>query len=251
MFIKTKGIVLRETSYQEQDKLLTILTQDHGKVTVKAKGAKSTRNTMKAAYQIMAFSELTLMEQHGHYIVTEAVTKELFSELQGDIELLSLASYFLQVTETVAQEEDPEPELLSLLLNVLYALGKLKKPQSLVKTVFELRLCSIIGFLPALEGCGYCGEGQPAFFHIKDGQLSCASCAESVNDGIRMPLSPGAVDALRYICYGDAKKIVSFQLSQEGLQQLANLSEAYLCTQLERGFYTLDFYKTLLYGVKL
>ncbi len=251
MFLKTRGIVLREVSYQEQDKLLTVLTEDYGKLTVKAKGAKSTRNTMKAAYQIMAYSEMTLLEQHGHYVVTEAGTKELFSELQGDIELLSLASYFLQVTETVAQEEDPEPELLSLLLNTLYALGKLRKPQSLVKTVFELRLCSIIGFLPALESCGYCGKGQPCYFHIRDGRLLCGTCAEAMTEGIRMPLSYGALEALRFICYGDAKKLFSFQLSPEGLQQLSDLSEAYLCTQLERGFYTLDFYKSLLYGVKL
>ena len=251
MFLKIRGIVLREVSYQEQDKLLTVLTEDHGKLTVKAKGAKSTRNTMKAAYQIMAYSEMTLLEQHGHYVVTEAVTKELFSELQGDIELLSLSSYFLQVTEAVAQEEDPEPELLSLLMNVLYALGKLKKPQNLVKTVFELRLCSIIGFLPALEGCGYCEQGSPAFFCISEGRLSCASCAQTVTEGIRMPLSPAALEALRYICYADSKKIFSFRLSPEALQQLSSLSEAYLCAQLERGFYTLDFYKTLLYGVKL
>ncbi|MBR4309230.1 MAG: DNA repair protein RecO [Oscillospiraceae bacterium] len=251
MFIKTKGIVLRETSYQEQDKLLTVLTENYGKLTVRARGAKSTRNTMKAAYQLMAYSEMTLMEQQGRYVMTEAVTKELFSELQEDIELLSLSSYFLQVTEAVAQEEDPEPELLSLLMNVLYALGKLKMPQALVKMVFELRLCCVIGFLPALEACGYCEQGTPAFFHIREGRLSCANCAQSMTDGIRMPLSPGALEALRYICYADSKKIFSFRLASECLQQLSNLSEAYLCAQLERGFYTLDFYKTLLYGVKL
>ena len=251
MFIKTKGIVLREVSYQEQDKLLTVLTEDYGKLTVKARGAKSSRSTMKAAFQLMAYSEMTLMEQQGRYVMTEAVTKELFTELQGDIVLLSLASYFLQVTEAVAQEEDPEPELLSLLMNVLYALGKLKKPQNLVKTVFELRLCSIIGFLPALDGCGYCGQERPTFFHISEGRLSCASCAQTITEGIRMPLGPAALEALRYICYADRKKLFSFRLSSEALQQLGNLSEAYLCAQLERGFYTLDFYKTLFYGVKL
>jgi DNA repair protein RecO (recombination protein O) len=51
---------------------------------------------------------------------------------------------------------------------------------------------------------------------------------------------------MEYIVYCDAKKLFSFQLGQENLQQLAGVTEAYLTTQLERGFSTLDFYKSLL-----
>lgn len=251
MFVKTRGIVLRETDYQDQDKLLTVLTEDLGKITVKARGIKSSRNTMKAACQLMAYSELSLLEQQGRYVLTEAATKELFTPLQEDLELMSLASYFLQVTETLAQEQDPSPELLSLLLNVLYALGMLKKPQLLAKTVFELRLCCLAGFLPALGGCGKCGDAEPKYFHIMEGELYCPQCAEHCAEGIRMPVSPGTLEALRYICYAEPKRLFSFRISDKTLEELSNISEAYLCTQLERGFYTLDFYKTLIYGVKL
>ena len=55
---------------------------------------------------------------------------------------------------------------------------------------------------------------------------------------------------LRYICLCDPKRIFSFQLGEETLAQLANLTEAYLLTQLERGFSTLDFYKSLYIGEK-
>ena len=250
MFVKTKGIVLRATDYQDQDKILTVLTEDLGKITMKARGVKSSRNTMKAACQLMAYSELTLLEQQGRYVLTEASTKELFMELQSDLELMSLGSYFLQVTETVAQEQDPAPELLSLLLNMLYALGTLKKPQLLVKTIFELRLCCLAGFLPSLDGCGKCNQGEPEYFHILNGELYCAHCADLCNEGIRMPVSRGSLEALRYICYADGKRLLSFKISDKALEELCSISEAYLCSQLGQGFYTLDFYKTLLYGVK-
>jgi DNA repair protein RecO (recombination protein O) len=194
----------------------------------------------------MAYSELNLMEQQGRYVLTEANTIELFTELQGDIELLSLSSYFLQVTETAAQEEDPEPELLSLLLNVLYALGKLRKPQALVKAVFELRLCVLVGFLPDLEGCADCGDREVKYFHIMDGQLYCPTCGQSHSDGIRMPVSRGTVDAMHYIVNCDTKKLFSFQMGPSSAEQLYQLAETYLTTQLERGFSTLDFYKSLL-----
>ena len=64
--------------------------------------------------------------------------------------------------------------------------------------------------------------------------------------GIRMPVTPGVLEAMRYICLCEPKKLLAFQIGQENLELLGNLTEAYLTTQLERGFSTLDFYKSLL-----
>ena len=60
-----------------------------------------------------------------------------------------------------------------------------------------------------------------------------------------MPLSLQALSALRHIVYGDPKRLFSFRLEGEPLKQLADGAEAYLYTQLERGFRTLDYYKNL------
>ncbi len=245
MYEKTEGIVLREIEYKDSDKLLTVLTKDFGKITVRGRGIKSGRSKSKASGQLLAFSEFSLYERQGKYTLTETTVKEMFPELREDIELLSLASYFAQVTETVAQENDPAPELLSLLLNSLYALSRLKKPQIMVKAVFELRLACIIGFLPDLRGCAVCGKENPDRFNVSQGVLQCASCRNQDLEGIRLPLSEGTLEALRYICCCDSKKLFSFALSEENLCQLSQLTESYLTLRLERGFYTLDFYKSL------
>lgn len=245
MYEKTEGIVLRETEYKDTDKLLTVLTREHGKITVKARGVKSGRSRSKAACQLLTFSEFTLLEKQGRYVITEAVPKEMFPELREDIELLYLASYFAQVTETVAQEEDAMPELLSLLLNALYALAKLKKPQKLVKAVFELRLACITGFLPDLRGCIVCGNQTPDRFNITQGLLQCSQCRSEAYDGIRLPLSEGTLAAMRYIASADPKRLFSFALSDAALKELNELTESYLTMRLERGFFTLDLYKSL------
>lgn len=246
MYEKTEGIVLRVTEYKDSDKLLTVLTRDFGKVTLRARGVKSGRSRMKAACQLLAFSEFTVSEHQGRFVITEAVTKELYPELQTDLELLSLASYFVQVTDTVAQEEDPLPELLSLLLNSLYALSRLRKPQGLVKAVFELRIACIAGFLPDLRGCSICGNPDADRFNITQGALQCSSCTSEGVSGIRMPVSEGTRNAMRYIAQADAKRLFSFALSEASLQELNEVTEGYLTMRLERGFSTLDFYKSLL-----
>ena len=245
MYIKTEGIVLREIEYKDNDKLLTVLTKDLGKITVKARGVKSQRSKIKAGCQLFCYSEWVLTEFGGRYTATEVNTKELFSELQKDIELMYLATYFVQVCDVVAQEDDPNEQVLSLLLNSLYALAKLKKPQMFVKAVFELRLMCICGFMPDLRGCFVCGKDECERFNITQGALQCASCPSSGD--IRMPMSEGTLAAMRYITYCDAKKLFSFSLSEFALEQLAGIAESYLLTRLERGFSTLDLYKSLFF----
>lgn len=247
MYEKTCGIVLRETDYKEKDKLLTLLTAEYGKITVKARGVRGPHSKSKAACQLLAYSEFTLYEQQGRFTATETVTREIFPELRSDIELLSLASYFAQVADVIAQENDPAQELLSLLLNALYALAKLKKPQMLVKAVFELRMACISGFLPDLRGCMVCGKLMPERFNISQGCLQCASCNSEETAGIRMPVSSGTLQAMRYICSCDSKKLFSFQLGESSAVELSQIAESYLGMRLERGFYTLDFYKSLFY----
>ncbi len=60
-----------------------------------------------------------------------------------------------------------------------------------------------------------------------------------------MPLPPRALAALDHIVHGDPKRLFSFRLEGEDLKQLADTAEAYVYTQLERGFSTLDYYKSL------
>ena len=63
-----------------------------------------------------------------------------------------------------------------------------------------------------------------------------------------MPLSSSALEAMRHVVYGNPKRLFSFLIDGEGLGRMAQLCEAYLLTQLERGFRTLDFYKSLWVG---
>lgn len=139
MYLKTQGLVLREVAYKDTDKLLTVLTRDYGKMTLKARGVRRSGSPLKASCQLLACGEFTIFEYRGMSTINEAQTVELFPELRTDLELLSLGTYFAQVAEVLSQEDDPNPALLSLTLNALYALGKLRKPQGLVKAVFELR----------------------------------------------------------------------------------------------------------------
>ena len=207
-YLTTRGLVLRTTEYKETDRILTVLSADHGLLTMKARGVRSNRSKLKGACQLLTYAEFTVGEAHGFSSITEATAIEMFPELRTDIVLLSLASYFAQLAEVLSQEDAASPALLPLILNALYALAKLKKPPRLVKAATELRLAALAGYLPELSGCCVCGNPD------------IVSCPD--------------------------KKLFSFALTGAAEKELCDAAESYLLTQLERSFYTLDFYKSLL-----
>ena len=245
MYLTIRAIVLRVTDYNDRDALLTVLSRDHGKLTIKARGLRRKNSPLTAPCQLLAFGEFTLFEYKGQYTINEAHSIELFSPLRRDLNKLSLGTYFAQAAEVISQEDLPNPELQSLLLNCLYALSSLNMNEWKVKAVFELRAACLAGYMPDLFGCHNCGNQNPDRFDISEGMLECHSC-RSMGGGIRMPVTPVVLEVMRYICLCEPKRILSFQVDPENLETLCNLTEAYLTTQLERGFATLDFYKSLL-----
>lgn len=129
----TTRLVLRVTETKETDKILTVLTPDMGKIPLIARGARRKNSRIAAASQLLAYSELTLYKRGNWHMLDEASTLELFDGVRQDIVLLSLASYFAEAAEAVCAEETTSPEILSLLLNALYALCYLHKEPRLVK----------------------------------------------------------------------------------------------------------------------
>ena len=105
---------------------------------------------------------------------------------------------------------------------------------------------ALTGLEPLAECCAVCGKPEPEepVLDILDGVVRCRRC-KTAERGLAMPLTGGALAALRYILYGDEKRLYSFRTGREDLQKLAEASEAYLHAMLERGFRTLDFYKSL------
>lgn len=247
MHLQTRGLVLKVSYFNEHDALISLLTPEHGRITVKARGLRRKKSTLSAPCQLLALADYSLFEYKGKYTINDASVVELFSELRDDISKLSLGTYFAQVTELISQEDRPNQEVLSLLLNCLYAISKLSIPEIKVKIAFELRCACLAGYMPDLSGCYSCGSETPDRFDVSGGVLECKECRNLDSDGLRMPVTPGILDAMRYIISCAPKAILRFDLGEDSLSKLSQITETYLITQLERGFTSLDFYKSLQY----
>lgn len=247
MHMTTMALVLREVNYRESDKILTVLTEKEGKLTLSARGCRRKGSPIAAACQLLCWGEFTLYEYRGRWSVKETAAERLFEGVRADLDRLALASWFAEAAEALAEEGQPEPELLSLTLNCLHALDKLDLPLPQVKAAFEWRAMALAGYEPQIDRCAVCGKEDPEEprVHLGEGLLCCAACREGLSEGVSMPLTPAALAALRHIVWSGPKRFLSFRLDGAGLRLLGDASEAYLLTRLERGFRTLDFYKSL------
>ena len=240
MYHTTNALVLREVKYKAADKILTLLTDDMGKLTVKARGALRKGSRCGAASQALCYGEFTMFENRGKWTVDEASSIEAFLPLRGDIEKLALGSYFAELLEAVSDEDSPNSALLRLGLNSLYALSREKYPAEQIKAVFELRLMCLSGYTPDAEG-----EGE--LFSLSSGVFHPAGAPPG--PGRSLPLDPSAKKALRYIIGAEEKRAFSFQLPPASLRRLGAVCEAYAETQLEHRFGTLDYWKRLRTGM--
>ena len=246
MYATVRGLVLRENRYKEADRILTVLTEDHGKITVKARGALRKNSRMAAACQLLCWSEFTLFGNRGRWTVNEGSSLEQFLGLREDIGQLALGTYFAELLDTVCAEDVPEPLLLQLALNALFALSRGIYVPEHIKSVFELRLMCLAGFRPEVSVCGVCGKEdiQEPMFSPASGMVHCRSCA-GLSSGGSLSLYPETLTALRYISDAPAKREFSFVIPEKAEEQLSNVCEAFVRHQLDRSFSSLVYWKSV------
>ena len=246
MYLTTKALVLREVKFKEADKMLTVLSETDGKLSVRARGALRKGCRFSAATLMPTYSEMTLFGNRGKWSLDEAETLEQFIGLREDLGSLALAAYFTELLEAVSDEDSPNPGILRLGLNCLYALSRNLASPEKIKAAFELRLMRLSGYEPYLEACSVCDETEieNPVFRIDDGMLQCAECAKSWRGRVA-PLCRDSLAAARYILSADQKRILSFDIPDDALERLGKMAEEYTLAQTDRGFNSLSYWKSV------
>lgn len=244
MNIETSGVVIKEQNIGEADRLITVLTADHGLIRAFVRRGKSMKSNLLSGTQLLSYSDFIFYQGRNSYNVTSATSKNIFFDLRNDIESMSLAFYLAELFGEMAPEGADSEPLLRLLLNSLYLLSEHKRDLRIIKSVAELRGLADTGYMPNLVACQECGEYETPlmYFNPKDAILLCQDHGEG-KGGI--PLSISAVTAMRYIIYSDAKKIFDFTLTEEAMKELNKATETYALVQTGRSYSTLDFFKSL------
>lgn len=244
-FIKTKGIVIKEVNTGEADKIVTIFSRNHGKISGYAKGARRTKSKFVAGVQFLSYSDFVLFKGKDIYSINSCEVLEPFYEIRNDIERLTYSAHMVEILNDVIQEDQPAVKVLQLFLNTLHMLSKTDKAPELLTRIFEIRMLSILGYAPDVQCCMSCGneELMGVLFSFKKCGFICCECKTLDQQAIK--LSVGAAKAIRHIVRAKIKELFCFDLSQDVLDELSRVSRRYLKDRLERDYKKLEFLKSL------
>ena len=231
--IKINGIVIAENNMGDYDKMLTVLTPNFGKISCVAKGARRPQSALLAGTQLFCFGEYMMYKGTNTYHINSCETIEIFYNIRTDLDKLKYAIHINKIIQDITEENENCYRILQLYLNTLYTISETDKNLDLVISVFKMRLLSILGYTPRIMKCTKCKEKDNLTkFSIKDNGFKC--CGRQDKSAIDM--SESTKNAIKYVITAPPKKLFSFNLKDEGLEEFKLISKIYFNEKLEKEY---------------
>jgi DNA repair protein RecO (recombination protein O) len=196
------GVVLRVQKLGEADRIITLLTQRHGKVRAVAKGVRRTTSRFGARVEPFAHVDVQLYTGRTLDVITQVQTVDAFGAgIVGDYQRYTAGCAVLETADRLSAEEgEPVLRLYLLVAGALRALADGERDASLVLDAFLLRAMAFAGWAPAVSECARCNEPGPhRSFNIPAGGSVCARCRPP---GSATP-SPETLDLLSALTHGE------------------------------------------------
>ena len=238
-----RGIIIKQANYGDAHRMLWIFTENDGIVRAVRYGIRGKKTSNAAAFQLFSYGDFKLRPSRGE--IMTAVSADIldgFYPVSEDIKKLSLVSYLADITYTLLGESNPDSRILSLFLNAVYASSYREEDLIKLKTVYELKLMSVGGYMPKLDVCSVCG-GVGEYFSPERGTLVCRH-HHGAGD---IKTDDALVSLMRYVSGCEDRKMLSFKVNDVTLiEKLNKITEKYVSLHCDAEFKSLDyFYKII------
>lgn len=176
------GIVLRTYKLGEADRIIVLLTEQHGKVRAIAKGVRKTRSKFGGRLEPLSCIQLQLHRGRDLDVISQVETVDANREVFGDLDSMTEALAILEAVDQLVPDREPVPQIYKMLEGARRTL--LKRPSPVVVPAFLWKLLAAEGLRPQLESCASCEEpiplsgnsGMRIVFDVSLGGVVCRSC---------------------------------------------------------------------------
>jgi DNA repair protein RecO (recombination protein O) len=193
-----QGVVLRTYKLGEADRIVVILTAEHGKVRAVAKGVRKTKSKFGARLEPMSHVKLLLYRGRELDIVSQADSVEPLAPMLSSLDRASQGMAAIEAVDQLALEREANPRLYRMAVGVLRTIAE--RPAPLNVPAFYWKLLAAEGLEPQLDACVRCGESDPdvqlVAFDLDEGGVLCRACRTGTS------ISPAALAIMRDILGG-------------------------------------------------
>ncbi len=236
-----EAIVLRTHKLGEADRIITLLTRQHGRVRAVARGVRRTTSRFGSRLEPFTHVDLQLAEGRNLDTITQADTRGAYAAAVGaDYERYTAGTAMLETAERlVVEEREPAVQQFLLLLGALKAMASGDRRAGHVLDSYLLRSLAVAGYAPSCVDCAHCGrppgEAGHRWFNPAMGGVLCATC--------RIPGSaspaPETLALLGGLLAGDWPVVEAAE--PRHLREASGLVAAFVQWQLERGLRSLAY----------
>lgn len=214
---KSLAIVIRLTEFSETSVIATLFTEDFGKISALAKGARRPKGPFEAALDLLAVCRIVFIHKSSDTLdlLTEAKLERRFRAATRDLSCLYAGYYVAELLKDLTDDGDPHPKLFQAAKQTLM---ELDDAADVAPTIlrFEMQALRELGHVPSLDRCVGCGNVVPIVARVPFGQLAGGVLCGSCRPGQRQVVSVSA---------GVMK----------ALQRFADPSDQWRRTELDRG----------------
>ncbi|MGI6151411.1 MAG: DNA repair protein RecO [Christensenellales bacterium] len=232
---KVMGIVARASDYRESDRVLTLLTAEHGKLTVTARGCRRPKSELLAGTQLFCYGEHILREINGIQVVSQCNLLESFYDLRTDYDRLDAAATALRCCEEVMQKGQPARELFALIYHTLAFLSYGTAPPVDTLICFLIKFLHLAGYGPSTTLCANCGAStfRTGRFNRDCGAV-CGDCAKKLGGSDVLPLTLEAMRRMGRIELSDMGKVLlPAEVRRECVELLGPYYDGHLASRVK------------------
>ena len=230
------AVVLRTYKLGEADRIVVLLTEEHGKIRAVAKGVRKTTSKFGARLEPMSHVRLLLAQGRELDIVSQAEAVETLAPMMVDLDHLTSGIAVLEAADQMSLEREPQPHLYRMVVGALRTIAERSGP--LVVPAFYWKLLAAEGVAPELDACVRCGEDGPLVaFDMDQGGVLCRACRTGA------PLSEDALELMRMILGGRLNDALAVPASSTTHEVAAHATRA-LEHHIERRLRTVAMFES-------
>jgi len=142
-----EAVVLARRKYSEADRIISVFSKNHGRVSLIAKGVRKPTSRKRGHIEIFTHLKFQAVVGKGLDLVTEAEIIDDFEEVRKDLKRVSLAYYFMESVGRTTREDEKNPAIFEILIDYLSKLKTEDKLKNLRET-FVYDILTTLGFWP-------------------------------------------------------------------------------------------------------
>jgi len=230
---KDTGIVINHVNFGEYDRIVTIVTRNHGKISAVAKSVRKLQSKKSAACGLFVKSKFSFVATKNLPIITEAESISSYDSLKTDLQGMSALFYVGELLKKFVDEGDEMGGYMVYeMLESFLETAELNSDALLTILLgFETKLLDLLGLSPDLHTCLHCQKSlrelDPPYGFSIEGGISCSNCSKSSNVTMTN-VNETDIKCMRYLSQQPIKNIFLLEMPEESLRKIQMINQSVL-----------------------